>query len=200
LRGMSTPPHLPDDISALKAMITDRDAVIALHGETVAQLQDALSSHRIEIEHLKLFIAKLKRLQFGRKSEKLDRQIEQLELRLEDLQTEESDVASAAPATKPVRPKIPRKPLPPHLPRDEKIYTPEHAACPDCGGDLRHLGSDVAEQLEFVPASFRVIRHVRPKLACTCCDCIVQAPAPSRPIARSGGARITRPYSGEQVR
>ncbi|PUA16906.1 transposase, partial [Glaciimonas sp. PCH181] len=84
---MSTPPHLPDDISALKAMITDRDAVIALHGETVAQLQDALSSHRIEIEHLKLFIAKLKRLQFGRKSEKLDRQIEQLELRLEDLQT-----------------------------------------------------------------------------------------------------------------
>lgn len=42
----------------------------------------------------------------------------------------------------------------------------------------------MAEQLEFVPASFRVIRHVRPKLACKCCDNIVQAPAPSRPIAR----------------
>lgn len=42
----------------------------------------------------------------------------------------------------------------------------------------------MAEQLEFVPASFRVIRHVRPKLACGCCDAIVQAPAPSRPIAR----------------
>jgi len=42
----------------------------------------------------------------------------------------------------------------------------------------------VSEQLEFVPASFRVIRHVRPKLACGCCDAIVQAPAPSRPIER----------------
>ena len=36
----------------------------------------------------------------------------------------------------------------------------------------------------FVPASFRVIRHVRPKLACGCCDAIVQSPAPSRPIER----------------
>jgi transposase len=49
---------------------------------------------------------------------------------------------------------------------------------------LRPLGEDVAEQLEFVPASFRVIRHVRPKLACSCSDAIVQAPAPSRPIER----------------
>ena len=52
------------------------------------------------------------------------------------------------------------------------------------GDNLHQLGEDVAEQLEFVPASFRVIRHVRPKLACGCCDAIVQAPAPSRPIAR----------------
>jgi transposase len=55
---------------------------------------------------------------------------------------------------------------------------------PACGGTLKQLGEDVAEQLEFVPASFRVIRHVRPKLACGCCDAIVQAPAPSRPIER----------------
>jgi transposase len=49
---------------------------------------------------------------------------------------------------------------------------------------LRKLGEDVAEVLEYVPASFRVIRHVRPKLSCTKCDCIVQAEAPSRPIER----------------
>lgn len=49
---------------------------------------------------------------------------------------------------------------------------------------MKQLGEDVAEQLEYVPASFRVIRHVRPKLACSCCDHIAQAAAPSRPIER----------------
>jgi len=77
-----------------------------------------------------------------------------------------------------------RKPLPEHLPRDVQRYLPPDEACPSCGGKLHQVGEDVAEQLEFVPASFRVIRHVRPKLACGCCDPIVQSPAPSRPITR----------------
>ena len=68
--------------------------------------------------------------------------------------------------------------------RDEKMYAPMAEACPSCGSGLRPLGEDVAEQLEFVPASFRVIRHMRPMLACSCCDIIVQAPEPSRPIER----------------
>ena len=49
---------------------------------------------------------------------------------------------------------------------------------------MKTLGEDVAEVLEYVPASFRVIRHVRPKLACAACDRIVQAAAPNRPIAK----------------
>jgi transposase len=49
---------------------------------------------------------------------------------------------------------------------------------------LRHFGDDVSEQLEYVPESFKVIRHVRPKFACTGCDRVVEAPAPSRPIER----------------
>ena len=61
---------------------------------------------------------------------------------------------------------------------------PGHEACPDCGGRLRELGEDVAEMLEYVRASFKVLRHVRPKLSCDDCDRIVQAPAPSRPIDR----------------
>lgn len=77
-----------------------------------------------------------------------------------------------------------RKPLPEHLPRDVQRYLPADEACPSCSGKLHQLGEDAAEQLEFVPASFHVIRHVRPKLACGCCDAIVQAYAPSRPIAR----------------
>lgn len=65
------------------------------------------------------------------------------------------------------REKSVRRPLPDHLPRAEKVYPPGADACPSCGGELRHLSEDVAEQLEYVPASFRVIRHVRPKLACS---------------------------------
>ena len=88
-----------------------------------------------------------------------------------------------------------RKPLPEHLPRDVQRYLPPDEACPSCGGKLHQVGEDVAEQLEFVPASFRVIRHVRPKLACGCCDPIVQSPAPEpadhprHRWPRSAGAR-----------
>src|ERR1700677_497016 len=146
-----------------------------------------------EIEHLKLLIAKLQRMQFGRKSEKLARQIEQLELRLEDLQAKPAESASqlesqsAAPASPllistPAKPA--RRPLPEHLPRQTQRHEPKESACPDCGGGLRKLGEDVSEMLEYVPASFFVVRHVRPKLSCTKCDRIVQAAAPSRPIER----------------
>ena len=51
-------------------------------------------------------------------------------------------------------------------------------------GRLRRLGEDVSEVLEYVPARFKVIRQVRPKLSCAGCERIVQAPAPSRPIER----------------
>lgn len=174
---MLTATDLPDDIAALKAMLLARD-------EQVQRLKAQLDTRAAEIEHLKLLIAKLQRMQFGRSSEKVERQIEQLELKLEDLEAETGAAQQAEPAPEPRAASKARKPLPPHLPRDERVYQPEHQACPDCGGALRHLGEDVAEQLEYVPASFRVIRHVRPKLACACCDAIVQAPAPSRPVER----------------
>ena len=63
-------------------------------------------------------------------------------------------------------------------------YSPKQESCPDCGGKLNFLGEDVSEILEYVLARFKVIRQVRPKLACACCERIVQAAAPSRPIER----------------
>ena len=127
-------------------------------------------------------------MQFGRKSEKLDHQIQQLELRLEDLeaaQTESIPPQNDAPSQATRTPRRPaRRPLPDHLPREIQTHEPAQAACPECGGTLRRLGEDVSELLEFVPARFKVIRIVRPKLSCVDCEHIVQAPAPSRPINR----------------
>src|SRR5882672_9676360 len=167
----------------LKALIFSQRAQLLSKDE---QLQ----SRDTEIEHLKLLIAKLRRMQFGRKSEKLDRQIEQLELRLDELQATQAENTSASHTPAGVAPvasvaaKPTRKPLPEHLPREVRKYLPKQAACPDCGGKLNFLGEDISEILEYVPARFKVIRQVRPKLACACCERIVQAAAPSRPIER----------------
>ena len=152
----------------------------------MSTLEQALNVRSLEIEQLKLQLAQLRRMQFGRKSEKLDRQIEQLETRLEDLLTEEGEspdreVASEIPATKQ---RSSRQLLPAHLPRDERVLEPAKQACPSCGGELKPLGEDVSEQLDLIDAAFKVIRHIRRKKACACCDVIVQASAPSRPIER----------------
>jgi transposase len=159
----------------------DKDSLKALIIEQHVQL----ISHDNEIESLKLLIFKLRKMQFGRSSEKLTLQIEQLELQLEDLETTR--------AAKPVSPvmesmrdkqKPARRPLPSELPRETKTIEPKEVCCPDCGGNLDKLGEDVSEMLEYVPARFKVIRTVRPKLNCTHCDRILQEPAAHRPIAR----------------
>ena len=170
---------LPDleqlDIEALKALV-------------IAQCE-TLDSHAQQVEHLKLVVEKLRRMIFGAKSEKVIVQVEQFELQLEDAETEqaaaEENTASAAAEIKPrlnARPS--RKPLPAHLPREVVTHLPGHDCCPDCGGALRNFGEDVAEILEYIPANFKVIRHVRPKFACKQCERVVEAPAPSRTIER----------------
>jgi transposase len=162
----------------------DREALKAL----VIVTHERLLSRESEIEHLKLLIAKLRRMQFGRRSEKVQQQIEQLELRLEDLEAKQaagqakSESGSASNLLIASRPA--RRPLPEHLPRETHRHEPTERVCPDCGGQLHRLGEDISEMLEYVPARFKVIRHVRPKLSCSACDRIVEAPAPTRPIER----------------
>lgn len=160
----------------------------ALKALIVAQ-HERLLSRENEIAHLKLLIAKLQRMQFGRKSEKLSRQIEQLELRLEELQTipeqaRPTEKAAASSLLITAAAKATRRGLPDHLPREVQRHDAQESVCPDCGGELRKLGEDASEMLEYVPHSFKVIRCVRPKLSCSRCERIVQAAAPSRPIAR----------------
>jgi transposase len=148
------------------------------------------SSNAQQIEHLKLVIEKYRRMLFGVKSEKLAGELEQLELQLEELETSEAaeqaaeeNNTEAQSAGRPRR-RPRRKPLPEDLPREVVTHLPEHDCCPDCGGALRQFGEDVSELLERIPATFKVIRHVRPKFACNHCERVVEVPAPSRPIER----------------
>lgn len=123
-------------------------------------------------------------MQFGKKSEKLGREIAQLELRLEELETEKAlEVPLAEAATPRAKRKAKRKPLPAHLPR-ETIRLESPCACPNCGGELHSLGIDSSETLEYVPGRFKVIREEREKFACKGCETVIQPPASSKPIPR----------------
>lgn len=140
-----------------------------------------------EVESLRLQLDKLRRMLFGRSSEKVRQQIEQLELRLEDLESAKAERLHRAEAPRPETAPEQRssRSLPEHLPREIERHLPEHDSCPECGGRLRLLGEDISEVLERIPASYKVIRHVRPKYSCDRCQHIVQAPAPSRPLERA---------------
>lgn len=160
--------ELPADPDALRSF------ALACQGALRAA-ETAVQVKALEIEKLKFQIAKLRRMQFGRSSERISRQIEQLELRLEELETaeaadaapaESADAAVPVPERERARPK--RKPLPEHLPRQEVVHLPQQdgaCTCPACGGGMARLGEDVSEVLDYVPGHFQVIRHVRPKYA-----------------------------------
>lgn len=110
-----------------------------------------------------------------------------MEVDLNQLQKESDTLTGRVddPAVRrPLRQTRTRKPYPESLPRDEKRLLPAELCCPNYGGSLSYLGEDTSEQLELIRSAFRVIRTVREKHACTKCDAIVQAPAPSRPIER----------------
>jgi transposase len=189
---LSTLPNLNVlDSDGLKAIIFAQYQELTSQHQQLQIKEEQLLSREQEIAHLKLLLAKLRRMQFGRKSEKVAYQIEQLELQLEELeanrlpatpQNEPAPTSTSNPLS-PVSTPL-RRALPEHLPRQIKTHPPEATSCPECGGKLKKLGEDCSEMLEWVPGSFQVIRHLRPKLCCTGCDVIVQAAAPSRPIDR----------------
>lgn len=183
---------LPTDPEALRAF------ALACQAELKAA-ELSVQLRTLEIEKLKYQIAKLRRMQFGRSSEKITRQIQQLELQLEELETAEAEEIAKADAEgrpAPIRPrsKAKRKPLPEHLPREEVVHEPADdgaCSCPACGGGMARLGEDVTEVLDYVPGRFQVIRHVRPKYACKACDAITQAPAPALPTPRGRATPAT---------
>jgi transposase len=168
-----------DQITSLQALLAERDVALA---EAKAELL-----HRdLLIETMRVQLARLRLMQFGASSEKLSQEIEQLELALEELEAATVEVVQASPLPpKPERP-TPVRALPGHLPREDVVAQPSSGtcACPDCGGILRKLGDERAEQLDVAPVQWRVVRTIRPKYSCRVCEKIVQASAPIKAVAR----------------
>jgi transposase len=170
--------ELPSDPDALRAF--------------AAALQAELYAKTLHVEKLKAQLATLRRARFGQSSEKLDRQIDLLELVIGDLEETEAahearlESEAAPKSSSPAKPPRQgnRRPLPEHLPR-EIVTHPGACVCPACGSErLRKLADDEREVLEYVPSHFKVVVHVRPKLSCRDCEAISQPPMPSLPIER----------------
>jgi len=187
------PNNLPNDVESLKALLlaSQQDLIAAQEQSTALDVENKKLSKRAlalsqQLAVMEQQLATLRRARFGKSSEKLDASIYQMELMIEDLESTiaELDADTEKPEPKTNTRKPPRQPLPESLPRETHTHGTGDC-CQDCGHTLELIGEDVSEQLEYKPASFRVIRHVRPKYRCDGCDTLVQAPAPSKPIPKS---------------
>lgn len=179
---------LPEDPALLKAMVA------RLQAEN-AKLTSTLRAHDLVVQALRLQIARLKKQAFGKSSEKIQREIEQLEFALEDVLVsvagqdlmagEQDEEPAAEAADSGFRPRPSRRPrVSADTPRERRELDPG-STCPDCGGELRLVGEDVSEIIEMITAKLKVIEVARPRKSCRCCEKMVQAPAPSRPIPGS---------------
>lgn len=185
--SLTTAP-LPEDYAALRAFAASLQSEMQ---REIAARDAELYAKTLHIEKLKMQLAVLRRARFGRSSEKLDQEIDQMELLLGDL--EESQAESTASPTIPSSSAAPsqrektqpkRHALPEHLPR-ERVEHDAACVCPACGGsNLTLIGTDEREVLEYVPSHFKVTVHARPKMSCRDCETITQAPLPWLPIER----------------
>src|SRR5215467_5452094 len=172
---------LPEDIETLRGLLRS----VAAERDTVLAERDLLAEQNDRLRHL---LRQLQRMQFGRRSEKLDP--DQLQLALEDIEqavaqgtaeAEKRDPRLQASASRQRRESRPS--LPPHLPRIEVVIAPKETSCPCCGGAMHVIGEETSERLDVIPVQYRVIRTRRPKYACRACEvAVVQAPAPERLI------------------
>ncbi|EPH9775545.1 IS66 family transposase, partial [Shigella sonnei] len=183
---------LAHENARLRALLQTQQDTIRQMAKYNRLLSQRVAAYASEINRLKALVAKLQRMQFGKSSEKLraktERQIQEAQERISALQEEMAETLGEQydpVLPSPLRQSSAHKPLPASLPRETRVIRPEEECCPACGGELSSLGCDVLEQLELISSAFKVIETQRPKLACCRCDHIVQAPVPSKPIARS---------------
>ena len=153
--------------------------------EMTTRLMTELRHQRALNEKLAFENALLKRMKFAAQSERFN--AGQRSLLEDELDADLAGVAKeieqlGAPATPPQDKERPKRPaLPANLPRRESRHEPESTTC-RCGCQMKRIGEDVAEKLDYVPGVFSVERHVRGKWACAQCETIIQAPVAAHVI------------------
>src|SRR5262245_50185203 len=182
---------------AKEALLAERDEMLATRTAELAAAKNGLIEKTLEAEKLKAQLAKLRRERFGASSERIEREIEQFELALEEVEATKAEITAptTAASTAEASDDLPasassadnkkkRRQLPPELPRHDIVHAPT-GVCKACGGtELRRVGESVTEVLEYIPGRFEVARHVRPAVSCRKCEAMMQAPMPELPIPR----------------
>ncbi|MBH84060.1 MAG: IS66 family transposase [Alteromonadaceae bacterium] len=170
----------------LRALATELMDSLDAKDQTLGRKERELVRSNAIIEKLTHEVAILKRHKYARRSEQLDAvqgklldelidsDLAAIEAELEQAMTEEQK--AARPKQKPKR-----TPLPPELPRSLIHHEPDNTQC-QCGCQLKRIGEDVSEKLDYVPGEFTVERHIRGKWACDSCETLIQAPVPPQVI------------------
>lgn len=136
-------------------------------------------------EQLAHEIAILKRHKFAKRSEQLSPDQGSLldDLLDTDFAAIEAELKATNPPAAPAesRQKPKRVPLPSQFPRIVIHHEPQDTQCA-CGCQLRRIGEDVSEKLDYTPGVFTVEQHVRGKWTCRQCETLIQAPVPAQVI------------------
>jgi transposase len=183
------------DADVLRELVVEKIGEIAKHQQTLATRDETIRNRDIHIEALTHEIARLRRVQFAARSERMnpeqralfdesmDADLAAAEAALEALRQPTDMSEPAAPRNRPKR-----RPLPPELPRVTTVHEPDCQGCERCGGALVKIGEHVRERLACKPIEFFVQRQVFAQYACRPCERVVATPVPPAILDRSQAA------------
>jgi transposase len=153
--------------------------------QQASQIKPTYEELEAKVAFLELEMDKLRRMIFGQKRERFVPVVspEQLDMQLDDEKIEtvavQTEEISYTRTKKKVKTPHGRNPLPAHLPRKDIVIEPEQDVT-----DLKKIGDEVTEELEYEPGKLYVNRYIRPKYALPLDEGVIIANLPTRPIEK----------------
>ena len=179
---MKTAQKLQLENDKLRAEIQKQNGLLKLNNSRIKDQKKELLNKINYINKLEATLFDLRKHRFGSSSEKDKNQLP-LFNEAESLTEVKSKVIPKGKKKTGVR-----KPLPEVLERVEKTYDLDESQklCPNDGSQLKPIGEVINEQLKFIPASIKVIKHTCYKYACPKCNKhIITATKPKDPLPKS---------------